>query len=920
MSMSAIEHSWPLSEKKLQPPAGFSRHDVLIALLLAVVAFLVFNANGRLISAADTFAARYLPFSILRNHSVLLDPVVSAVAQGRTPPAARGEDGTAFWIMTARDGHLVSKYPLVVPIAVAPLYLPAVGYLDSIAWDPHIADKVARIMEKFSASLIAAVSVAFLYLLLRRRASSRVAIVLSLVYAFGTTAWVISSQALWMHGLAQFFIIVTMWLITGPRTPIRVAMAGLLCALIAANRPPDTILAAALSLFGLRWAGRNWPLFILAGAVPVLLTVAYNLGTVGHLAGAYALSVHPADFNDNIPEGVAGLLVSPTRGLFVFSPFLLFVPCMLLYALRERSTRALTLALCVALVAQVIGYAMVDWRQGIAWGPRWLTDMVPLLVWMLPPIVAGLSRSGRWLFGATCVASVAIQAIGAFWYTGATDTALLTMKVEDRMRPMWDIRNAAYIGELNHPRAPADLFMDLRGNVDLIDPVDVVVHDPVAGDRMERQLDVAGWALVDSRTAQDIAVMVDGREVAGTSDFFKRPDVVQTLVENSPAGWRLKIPIGHLKPGRHVLAVLVRPDPGSEARLLRELSFELPTEVPFDPVERFLEHAARQAVQRIAQGQQSPGYWLTAFTSGTRFDKPQTELNTYLNAIMLDVAGPIASAAQMQPMLDKARSYLASQIEADGLVRYHGRPDAPTIGVLGCAITPDSDDTALVWRVAPGDSQDDRLAAAYKTFRQFRTSDGLYRTWLAKRANYQCLDPGADPNPADIGIQMHIYLLLVQRDPAAARDLCNALMRRADDSSIWVYYAGVPPMVLLRLADLHRAGCPLLLPPSRLQTDVPGQNLWVRAASLVQQLEGSAPALTAKAEATGLLRQIAANDFSALASHPPLLYHNDATATVRRHYWSQDLGYALWLRLYYGTKDIAAQPEASGNAQSGAGQ
>jgi len=236
-----------------------------------------------------------------------------------------------------RGEHLVSKYPLVVPLVVAPLYLPAVHYLDAIAWDPHIFDKMARVMEKLSASLIAAISVAWLYLLLRRRTGPRTAVLLSVVFAFGTTAWVISSQALWMHGLAQLLIIATMWLITGPSTPIRVAMAGFLCALIAANRPPDAILAAVLGLFGLRWAGRQWAWFVVPGLVPVMLTLAYNLGTVGHVAGAYALITHPEDFNDHIAEGIAGLLFSPTRGLFVFSPFLLFLVLAWRHASRDAA-------------------------------------------------------------------------------------------------------------------------------------------------------------------------------------------------------------------------------------------------------------------------------------------------------------------------------------------------------------------------------------------------------------------------------------------------------------------------------------------------------------------------------------------------------------------------------------------------------
>jgi hypothetical protein len=907
--MSGTGPERPASNPARQQRARSSLRDAAIALLLAIVSFLIFNANGRLISAADTYASRYLPFSILRNHSVLLDPVVSSIALGRSPPAARGEDGTAFWITRGRNEQLISRYPLVVPLVITPLYLPAVHYLDTIAWDPHVFDKLAHVMEKLSASLIAAASVAWLYMLLRRRTGRRTAVLLSVAFAFGTTTWVISSQALWMHGLAQLLVIATMWLVTGPVTPIRVAAAGFMCALIAANRPPDTILAAALGLWGLWWAGKRWPWLVLAGAIPVALTLAYNLVTVGHVAGAYALDVHGSVFHDHPLEGIAGLLVSPTRGLFVFSPFLLFVPCLLLHALRERRDRVLTLALCAAIVVQVIGYATVDWRQGISWGPRWLTDMVPLLVWMLPPIVAALSRAGRVLFGAACVLSIGIQAVGAFWYTGAVDTAVMTSKAEDRMQPMWEWRNAAFIAELAHPPAPADLFVSLRGNVDLIDTVDVVVKDPQGGERIERQFDIAGWALVDSSSPSGLALRIDGHEVAGTSHFFERLDVVATEGEKSPAGWRLRAPVGQLRPGRHVLSVLVRAHPGGEPRLLRERAFDLPPEDTADPVDRLLGHVARVAVQRIANGQQPAGYWHTSFTSDIRFEKPQPELNTYLNAVMLDLAGPIAAVAQMEEMLDKNRKFLASQIEANGLVRYHGRPDAPTIGVLGCAITPDSDDTALVWRVAPGENRA-KLAEALQIIRKFRTDTGLYRTWLAERADYQCLDPGKDPNPADIGIQMHLHMLLARQDPAAARALCAALMRQSDDPAIWVYYSGAPPMIVLRLADLHRAGCPLVLPESRLRPVAADQEVWARAALLVNRLESGPPSEAERADAIRLLREIAANDFSALSSHPPLLYHNDMSATVRRYYWSQEVGYALWLRLYYGSKGKQA-PAAS---------
>ena len=47
-----------------------------------------------------------------------------------------------------------------------------------------------------------------------------------------------------------------------------------------------------------------------------------------------------------------------------------------------------------------------------------------------------------------------------------------------------------------------------------------------------------------------------------------------------------------------------------------------------------------------------------------------------------------------------------------------------------------------------------------------------------------------------------------------------------------------------------------------------------------------------------VLRELARDDFALIRTDPPLLYHNDLTATVDRYYWSEDAGYALWLRLY----------------------
>jgi hypothetical protein len=149
---------------------------------------------------------------------------------------------------------------------------------------------------------------------------------------------------------------------------------------------------------------------------------------------------------------------------------------------------------------------------------------------------------------------------------------------------------------------------------------------------------------------------------------------------------------------------------------------------------------------------------------------------------------------------------------------------------------------------------------------------------------------------------MHVLLLLAEVEPPAGSALCAALRPVADQDRVWVYYRMAPLVPILRLADLRRAGCELPLPESRMRTPVPGQEIWVTLARLLGRARnpGGPPASAADAaQIRAVLRQLAQDDFARLRKNPPLLYHNDLTAMVSRYYWSEDVGYALWLRLYY---------------------
>jgi hypothetical protein len=106
----------------------------------------------------------------------------------------------------------------------------------------------------------------------------------------------------------------------------------------------------------------------------------------------------------------------------------------------------------------------------------------------------------------------------------------------------------------------------------------------------------------------------------------------------------------------------------------------------------------------------------------------------------------------------------------------------------------------------------------------------------------------------------------------------------------------------LRSAELRQLGCAIPLPEERLALPAAGQEIWSEAARRLSETIASPQDAKARQAVANLLVRLGSDDFAQLRHSPPLLYHNDLSATVRRFYWSEDFGYALWLRLYETTR------------------
>lgn len=885
---------------------GLPSTDFRVAILLLVVSFSVYLSNGRLISSGDNYPARYLPFSILKHGTLYLDPIVRVVAQGDPHP---------YWIINRR-GHAVSFYPVVVPLVVAPLYVPSVVWLNMRGWTEQRLDQTARLMEKCVSALIASLSVALMYGLLRRRADPGLALLLAVAYAFGTNTWMIGSQALWQHGVAELFLVAALLLLTGPYTDKRAVAVGLLCGLIACNRPPDALLSLALGIYGLVWSGRGRWLLVTGAVVPLVLLLVYNGCVVHEWFGGYARKGDLSSFRYGLLTGVAGLLFNPAHGLFIFTPFLLFLPFGIKSVLADSRFRRLDLLLLAAIVLQVLFYAKLDWRAGSAWGPRWLTDILPLMIWMLVPVVVHAGRCTRILFVVAVCFSIGVQAVGAFWYTGKSDEIILAEAGDPwHVKRLWDFRITPYVVEWAHGPAPRGILHKMSGHIDNVQANGRNADEVVMGSAVR----IEGWTLTNGHTPARVAVSLlpvgktkwrgpNHYPVALATDFGPRPDVSEKYRGAGVSGWSVTLSTDGYDPGEHMVVVKAAAHDLGEfhpvaRRRVRVIDGnhrgENTLAVDWDQV-------AKEAMAHLKANQQPGGYWLTAHTHAERFVHPKKEMNTFLGAMMIDLLQPIAGEIGLRESLDLASRHLADQIEPDGLVRYHGRPDSPTIPALGCVITPDADDTALAWRITGG-GDPSLLPGVLRVLNRYKTPEGLYRTWLAPVDQYISIDPGKDPNPADMVIQMHVLMFLDAVDKVAARSLFEALQREINDDSHWIYYQKAPLVPLLRQDDLRKLGYSLALPPERIQATARGQEPWVALCRLISS--ESPTTEDNRAAARLLLGRLAANHFSELKTNPPLMYHNDFSAKASRFYWSEDFGYALWLRLYskYGTTETQAR-------------
>jgi hypothetical protein len=365
-----------------------------MALAVFAVAALVFSVSP-VTTNFDSYANFPTAVSIVNRQTLSLD------AYKHVPVVANN------YTVGHANGHLLNFFPW----AVALFATPAVVVLDLYhvfggpTADADVAanGRIQTLVQLWSSSLVTALACAVLALLAYRRLGGnprtrrRLSLVCGLVFAFGTSAWSTASRSLWQHGPSMLFLALGVLALdqlfprgkAEPSPPPMLPAFGAGAAFLAAvaMRPTNSI-ALVLAAILIAWKARRGIWAYATGVVVVAAPwFAITYAFYGRLLQPYD-STNRLGLPSSFWEAIGANLISPGRGLLIFSPIVLVAGAGLVIEWRRRSLGPLEGTSVVAIFGLlVIVSTQPTWWAGSSYGPRYMSETLPFIFVLAIPFV-----------------------------------------------------------------------------------------------------------------------------------------------------------------------------------------------------------------------------------------------------------------------------------------------------------------------------------------------------------------------------------------------------------------------------------------------------------------------------------------------------------------------------------------------------
>ena len=387
------------------------------------------DINKLAIQSEDTLPAVFLPVAIIKEKTLYLNSYYSMMIERYPHPDDKDQTRglTPFYLKKINQNY-ASAFTIITPLISLPVYFLPLKLGMTVTWENLI------ILSKISSSLIMALAGGFLYLLLKKQFSldEKKALILTIIYLFGTVNFAMLSQSMWQHGTLQLFSILGLYfildLVKSPNfKPFSAFLGGLFYGLAALSRPTVALALGLVGLFMLFKMG-NFKSFFKAGfftMLGLLLNVAFflwynnkyyigieNQGYTSQLFGSW-VSPFPISF--------IGTWISPSKGILTYSPIFLFSFAGFYVAMKKgwkENVQFIFYFLIVILHTLIMSF-WKHWYGGYSFGYRMSSDIIPYLIILMVPFVKSQSfDKNKIVFWILFYISIFMQVFGIIFFDG----------------------------------------------------------------------------------------------------------------------------------------------------------------------------------------------------------------------------------------------------------------------------------------------------------------------------------------------------------------------------------------------------------------------------------------------------------------------------------------------------------------------
>ena len=436
--------------------------DRIVAAVILIASFAIFRLS-QMHPIADSKFQMMFSQHLLRDHSFSLQAPAFASFQSNRPieQYVRGVDypyqlerwGDRFYYWFPPGSTILSMPYVALANARGIAAMDKNGI-----YDPRAE---TRIQAGLAALLMAGLT-AIMYFTARLFLPISWSSLIAAAMALGTTIWSIASRSMWIHTWGIFVLGLVVWLVA--RAELRRSLHPVLLATCLSwlyfIRPSFALSIIGVSVYVFIRYRRAFVTLVLTGAAWLAAFLGYSYYHFGHLLPHYyQTQPYMMNFGASFWDGLSGTLVSPSRGLFIYSPMLLFVGYLLVRYRKQLRPGLTWLALGIVCVHLVFMSAYANWHGGHCYGPRYCTDVIPWfallsilavearLRWTAANPTANSVRRVRveWSFALLLLGfSMVLNGIGGTsvnaWYWNA-----LPSDVDHNLARLWDWKHPPFV-------------------------------------------------------------------------------------------------------------------------------------------------------------------------------------------------------------------------------------------------------------------------------------------------------------------------------------------------------------------------------------------------------------------------------------------------------------------------------------------